>query len=51
MGMVITKRRMELNQAITGIQTDVSVEDLTNEKGESRGTSVVIRLRQKPKAV
>jgi len=47
MGMVITKRRMELNQAITGIQTEVSIDDLVDDRGESRGTSVVIRLTPK----
>lgn len=49
MGMIITQRRMELNQAITGIQAEVAVEDLIDERGDSDGTSVVIRLTQKPK--
>lgn len=48
MGMIITKRRMELNQSITGIQTEVEVEDRLNAQGESNGTSVIIHLQQKP---
>ena len=30
MGMIITKRRMELNESITGIHTSVQVEDLVD---------------------
>ncbi len=48
MGMIITKRRMELNQTITGIQTEVEVEDRFDAQGKSNGTSVIIHLQQKP---
>lgn len=46
MGMVLTKRRMELNESVTGIRTQVKVEDLVDSRGESAGTSVIISLTQ-----
>jgi len=49
MGMVITKRRMELNESVTGIHTTVRVEDLVDADGQSAGTSVIIHLTQNPK--
>jgi len=48
MGMIITKRRMELNESITGIHTSVQVEDLVDAQGQSAGTSVIIHLIQNP---
>jgi len=50
MGMIITKRRMELNESVTGIHTTVRIEDLADSAGESTGTSVIIHLTQKPKS-
>lgn len=44
MGMIITRRRMELNQSISGINTEVAIKDLISPNGHSEGTSVIIHL-------
>jgi len=49
MGMIITRRRMELNQSISGINTEVAIKDLVSRQGTSEGTSVIIHLTKPPK--
>lgn len=49
MGMIITKRRIELNKAVTGIHTSVNIEDLKDSQGQCAGTSVIINLVQELK--
>ncbi|MEO0876895.1 MAG: hypothetical protein AAFY48_20040, partial [Bacteroidota bacterium] len=44
MGMKITQKRIQLIENIYTIKTEVSVEDLTHQNGQAKGTKVVLQI-------
>ena len=45
LGMQITRDRMEMNNQLNGMETEVEVIDLKDEAGQAMGTRVVVRIR------